>query len=292
MFLPSVSRVLKLLLQRDDDDGYWRVLSERVRGRTQWLTNCIGVAPSWSYDQFVYLLLTGNLPDTPGWLSLDCARLHCGLEETCSGYVASITAVTADHVGFLDGEDDNVVPWVESAFEIITGCCGGVDRRRGDEYACHCWLFHFRAHMSVCDLDSLVNDGGTYTLVVAVPERTTIEVGALGPLPFDAGWYAYVGSATGPGGFSRIARHRELAAGERGVRHWHIDYLLGHSETRIDTVERTNIEGECAVARAIRGESVAKFGCSDCDCRSHLFFRSRRDSLLESVEQAHEKLRR
>ncbi len=75
---------------------------------------------------------------------------------------------------------------------------------------------------------------GTYVLVIDVSRSTTIDVGALGDREFTAGAYAYVGSAFGPGGFSRVDRHRELAAGDRETRHWHVDYLLGHPATRLE----------------------------------------------------------
>ena len=52
---------------------------------------------------------------------------------------------------------------------------------------------------------------GTYLLAVAVDDPATVEVGALGERAFDAGTYAYVGSAFGPGGFSRVDRHRSAA---------------------------------------------------------------------------------
>jgi len=144
-------------------------------------------------------------------------------------------------------------------------------------------MFFYRLHSRVSD-----STGGTYTLVLAVPEQTTVTVGALGPHSFDSGWYAYVGSALGPGGFARVDRHRELAAGERDSQHWHIDSLLGHSLVRLDAICQTiGVDGECAVATRIDGDPVADFGCSDCDCHSHLFFRLERSPLWETVERAH-----
>lgn len=135
--------------------------------------------------------------------------------------------------------------------------------------------------------------GGTYTLVVELDEQTTIDVGALGAVSFDPGWYAYVGSAHGPGGFERIKRHQELAAGERDTRHWHVDYLLGNPRARIDAVERTpSVDGECQLARALDGAPVAAFGCSDCGCHSHLFYSASRASLLASVVAGHKLIRR
>ena len=133
--------------------------------------------------------------------------------------------------------------------------------------------------------------GGTYTLLVELPTTTDIDVGALGPQQFDAGWYAYVGSALGSGGFSRIDRHRELAAGDRDTRHWHVDYLLGHHESRLDSVLKTSgVDGECAVATSLDEPAVLGFGCSDCDCVTHLLFASTRNELLAEIEAAHDSL--
>ena len=130
--------------------------------------------------------------------------------------------------------------------------------------------------------------GGTYTLVITLSEPATIEVGALGEHAFPAGWYAYTGSAFGAGGFSRVDRHRELARGERAVRHWHVDYLLGHPAASIETAmltERKDVE--CAVADALPSAGIAGFGASDCGCSSHLAYAEDRGTLLAAVERAH-----
>ena len=116
---------------------------------------------------------------------------------------------------------------------------------------------------------------GSYVLIVAVEQQTTIEVGALGDRTFAAGYYAYVGSAFGPGGLSRVDRHRELADSDRETRHWHIDYLLGGEKNSLATVEQfPDHDFECALATAFADagcEPVAAFGASDCDCVSHLW---------------------
>lgn len=133
---------------------------------------------------------------------------------------------------------------------------------------------------------------GTYTLVVAFDGPASVEVGALGPVEFEREWYAYTGSAFGPGGFSRVERHRELAAGERDARHWHVDYLLGHAAAAIERVVRTHdADVECPVARTLADafDPVPAFGASDCDCGSHLVGAPARDALLAAVERAHER---
>ena len=132
------------------------------------------------------------------------------------------------------------------------------------------------------------SNGGTYTLLIAVSEPRTLEVGALGESEFESGWYAYTGSALGPGGFARVERHRELAAGERDVRHWHIDHLLGAAEATIDVVARSpGVDAECAIAQSIPGDAVPGFGSSDCACHSHLAYSPRRAPLAEAVREAH-----
>ena len=118
-------------------------------------------------------------------------------------------------------------------------------------------------------------DPGSYVLVIDFEAPTTIEVGALGNREFTAGGYAYVGSAFGPGGLSRVDRHRRVASGDHDTRHWHIDYLLGATATRLAGVETyPNKDIECALATAFADagcEPVAAFGASDCDCNSHLW---------------------
>jgi Uri superfamily endonuclease len=128
---------------------------------------------------------------------------------------------------------------------------------------------------------------GTYVLVIEVMKATTIEVGALGDRDFTAGTYAYVGSAFGPGGFSRIDRHRELAGGDRETRHWHIDYLLGHPTTRLETaITFPDADRECELAGSLPGTPVPEFGASDCDCGSHLLGPSDSNTVIEAAADA------
>ncbi|MHB9287491.1 GIY-YIG nuclease family protein [Halobacteriales archaeon Cl-PHB] len=135
-------------------------------------------------------------------------------------------------------------------------------------------------------------EGGTYTLVVSLLDEVTVEVGALGTIEFQPGWYAYTGSALGQGGFSRVERHRELARGASDTRHWHVDYLLGLEAAGVDDVFRSpGLDAECPVARAIEGVPVAGFGATDCRCDTHLTFSPQRDALVEAVEAAHARAR-
>jgi Uri superfamily endonuclease len=127
---------------------------------------------------------------------------------------------------------------------------------------------------------------GTYTLVMHLREGHKLKIGALGEIYFDEGFYAYTGSALGAGGFSRVARHRDVATGKNRTKRWHIDYLLPYAEI-IETVTSPRIE--CGVVAGIDRElsRIAGFGCSDCHCPSHLHYSRDLDLMLRVVRQAH-----
>ncbi|WP_336037040.1 GIY-YIG nuclease family protein [Halobacterium yunchengense] len=135
-------------------------------------------------------------------------------------------------------------------------------------------------------------DPGSYTLLVSLPEAATVEFGARGAYDLDAGWYAYTGSAFGAGGLARVERHRELAAGGRDARHWHVDYLLGHPETAVESVYVTDHEDvECEAARRLAGDAapVAGLGASDCDCDTHLAYAADRGTLAVAAAAVHDR---
>ena len=61
---------------------------------------------------------------------------------------------------------------------------------------------------------------GTYALVLVSCSHQRVEVGKLGRLAVQSGYYVYVGSAFGPGGLkARIAHHVKISRRP----HWHID---------------------------------------------------------------------
>jgi len=115
-----------------------------------------------------------------------------------------------------------------------------------------------------------MTEKGTYTLLIRVEEPATVSVGALGDVRFEEALYAYTGSAFGAGGLSRIDRHARVASGDNEARHWHVDYLLGAEEATLVGAFVTPDDAECAVARAVEGDCVPRFGASDCSCASHL----------------------
>ncbi|WP_321505706.1 GIY-YIG nuclease family protein [uncultured Methanoregula sp.] len=118
-------------------------------------------------------------------------------------------------------------------------------------------------------------DKGTYCLVFRNP-GCTIMVGALGEIAFRKGWHIYVGSALGSGGLTRLERHITLSRDRNKRPKWHVDYLsTGHSFTLRYTVHAVT-EGrfECRLADTLAEPGIPGFGCSDCTCKSHLFYRT------------------
>ena len=124
---------------------------------------------------------------------------------------------------------------------------------------------------------------GSYILGIEVSGSIEIEVGALGEINFEEGTYVYVGSAQN-GIEQRVSRHLR----EDKKLHWHIDYLLNHKNVEVERVyyrETEEKEEECRIAERISefSKPVKNFGCSDCDCQSHLF-RIEDSSNLKNME--------
>ncbi len=115
---------------------------------------------------------------------------------------------------------------------------------------------------------------GTYVLILRLNKDTDIIVGKLGKLMFRAGFYSYIGSALGTGGFKRVTRHFNVANGKSHVRKWHIDYLLPQTDVICAVLLPTDVTLECTVAEKFAEifTEITGFGCTDCACRSHLFF--------------------
>jgi Uri superfamily endonuclease len=115
---------------------------------------------------------------------------------------------------------------------------------------------------------------GTYALILSCASSARIQVGRLGTLQLERGYYVYLGSALGPGGLrARIAHHQKLSPRP----HWHIDYLRAHA--RLHSVwlwyEGRRHEHEWAGAmQRVKGATIPLpgFGASDCNCPSHLYF--------------------
>jgi len=109
----------------------------------------------------------------------------------------------------------------------------------------------------------------TYMLIMKLPKTEKIKIGRLGIIKFNRGHYIYVGSAPSYKGYytPRIERHFR----KKKKLFWHIDYFLKKSKI-IDV--KYSCLSECKTAQKLfkKYESIKGFGCSDCSCRSHLFY--------------------
>ena len=115
------------------------------------------------------------------------------------------------------------------------------------------------------------NSPGTYLLLLELPGRLDATVRGGREYRLEAGLYAYVGSARGPGGLaSRLRRH----AVESSRKHWHVDYLVPHADLKGALEVGGTDRRECGWASWVGStgaECVAGFGSSDCRCAGHLF---------------------
>jgi Uri superfamily endonuclease len=119
---------------------------------------------------------------------------------------------------------------------------------------------------------------GTYVLVLSSRSTDLIQIGRLGALQLQSGFYVYVGSALGPGGVrARLAHH--LKPSRRP--HWHIDYLRAHTRVEeiwycLDTRRLEHIWAEHIKLVEEVSIPLVGFGSTDCRCESHLFSFERR----------------
>lgn len=130
---------------------------------------------------------------------------------------------------------------------------------------------------------------GTYCLIIENRKNIEIKVGAIGQVPFKAGFYIYIGSAMN----SLIPRINRHLSNKKKI-YWHIDYLLNNPNTQIKEVLFTNSEQriECELARKIskKQTTVENFGSSDCNCSSHLIYFKNYDEGLNIVKNTYENL--
>jgi len=131
---------------------------------------------------------------------------------------------------------------------------------------------------------------GIYSLLLELEKDICIAVGALGKIKFPAGYYSYTGSARGSGGFSRIRRHLDVAAGRNPTRRWHIDYLLPYIIPKGVVLTHTDQDLECQISETIGSHTgtIHRFGSSDCSCNGHLHLEKDIEKLVRIVTNAHD----
>jgi Uri superfamily endonuclease len=120
------------------------------------------------------------------------------------------------------------------------------------------------------NFDELPPARGTYVFIVRVDQPLELVVGRLGRVTLSSGYYAYVGSAHGPGGLrARLGRH---ARADKPA-HWHIDYLTAAAPITAVWLRESPERLECAWAQELIARGmvpVPHFGSSDCTCPAHL----------------------
>jgi len=119
---------------------------------------------------------------------------------------------------------------------------------------------------------------GTYALILAADAHETVQIGRLGALRLQPGYYVYVGSAFGPGGLrARVGRHRGVAGAPGGRLHWHVDYLRRVTQLRqiwgtMDPARREHQWAHCVGQLPNASAPRRGFGSSDCGCVTHLYY--------------------
>jgi Uri superfamily endonuclease len=124
---------------------------------------------------------------------------------------------------------------------------------------------------------------GIYVLLIELPEPAEIKTLSR-TFTMAKCYYAYVGSAMN-NLQARIARHLS----KEKKQHWHIDYLLDRASVRAVISAQSDTNAECLIAKSLSVmTSVAGFGCSDCRCRSHLFYSTEYDTLAQTISASFE----
>ena len=127
---------------------------------------------------------------------------------------------------------------------------------------------------------------GCYCLVIEVETSKKLKIGKRLKIDFKPGHYVYIGSAMN-NLENRVKRHLS----KYKKLHWHVDYLLKHSEI-VEVIYNLDKKVECELALKLseKNEYVKDFGCSDCDCESHLFYFKNRKEAIEEVINAYDSI--
>ncbi|KKG13459.1 endonuclease III [Methanosarcina sp. 2.H.T.1A.6] len=120
------------------------------------------------------------------------------------------------------------------------------------------------------------SEKGVYCLVFENRD-CVIEVGKKGTFSFPEGFHIYTGSALGSGGMKRVKRHIDFSLRKDRNPRWHVDYLHLNPSFKLSwaVCASTPDRLECELARRLGGDSAPGFGCTDCACSSHLFYRKK-----------------
>lgn len=124
---------------------------------------------------------------------------------------------------------------------------------------------------------------GVYVLLIELNKDLKIKIGKLGKIEFKKGYYAYVGSALNSLE-KRIERH--FRKNKRSF--WHIDYFLEKAKIKEFVYAEINKRKECEIAK-LNLKFIKGFGCSDCKCKSHLFYSKNYNYLKRKILESFQK---
>ncbi len=87
---------------------------------------------------------------------------------------------------------------------------------------------------------------------------------------------------------SRLKRHLS----NKKKMHWHVDYLLKKSEITdiIYNESEKKIEYELSQYISSKTINIEGFGCSDCECDSHLYYFKNKKEAIETVIEAYDSI--
>mgnify|MGYP002524245734 CR=1 FL=1 len=124
---------------------------------------------------------------------------------------------------------------------------------------------------------------GCYCLIIEVDENQHLKIGRKLEIDFKKGFYVYIGSAMNSRE-SRVKRHLS----KRKKLHWHVDYLLKNNEIT-EVIYNLDKKVECDLSQQLvkNNKYIKDFGCSDCDCESHLFYFKNKKEAIEEVKNAY-----
>lgn len=111
---------------------------------------------------------------------------------------------------------------------------------------------------------------GVYCLIIWLISNQKIKIGKLGKIDFKRGFYCYVGS-----GLNNLEKRIERHLGKGKKKRWHIDYFLQTGKIIAVKKIETSKKLECLLGKKIMkiaNSNIKGFGCSDCKCKSHLYY--------------------
>ena len=90
---------------------------------------------------------------------------------------------------------------------------------------------------------------------------------------------------------SLIARIERHLSNEKKM-HWHVDYLLKRAEITEVIYTESERKVECELSQYIsdKSEGIEDFGCSDCECESHLYYFENKKEAIKCIENAYKSM--